>query len=190
CIDVEETHNFVTAGGVVHNCRPPGNRDPMPDEIEACETFLFRQVELIRPRVVATLGNFATKLLSGKPLGITRVHGPEQATTFVRGACRALGITAPVTSPTYTIGHRYDGVSHLDLYRFERLTEADWGALEPYLEDAICFVEWPEAAAGWLPPPRLAVRLQHLDPVRRLVVLESGEAGLLESIFEVGDSRL
>jgi uracil-DNA glycosylase family 4 len=78
CIDVEETHNFVTAGGVVHNCRPPGNRDPQPDEIEACEGHLFRQIELIEPKVVATLGNFATKLLSGKPLGITRVHGQEQ----------------------------------------------------------------------------------------------------------------
>ena len=59
-------------------CRPPGNRDPVPDEIEACESHLFRQVELIQPRVIATLGNFATKLLSGKPLGITRVHGQEQ----------------------------------------------------------------------------------------------------------------
>ena len=49
-----------------------------------------------------------------------------------------------MTSPTYTIGHRYDGVSHLDLYRFEQLTDADWGALEPYFEDAIVFVEWPE----------------------------------------------
>jgi uracil-DNA glycosylase len=82
CLDVEETHNFVTAGGVVHNCRPPGNRDPAPDEIEACESHLFRQVELIQPKVVATLGNFATKLLSGKSLGITRVHGQEQETTI------------------------------------------------------------------------------------------------------------
>src|SRR6058998_4272787 len=62
----------------VLKCRPPGNRDPMPDEIEACEGHLWRQIELIRPRVVATLGNFATKLLSGKPTGITRVHGQEQ----------------------------------------------------------------------------------------------------------------
>jgi len=82
CIDVEETHNFVTAGGVVHNCRPPGNRDPQPDEIEACESHLFRQIELIEPTIVATLGNFATKLLSGRPLGITRVHGQEQQTTL------------------------------------------------------------------------------------------------------------
>jgi uracil-DNA glycosylase len=66
----------------VLKCRPPGNRDPQPDEIEACESHLFRQIELIEPTVVATLGNFATKLLSGKPAGITRVHGVEQETTL------------------------------------------------------------------------------------------------------------
>ncbi len=66
----------------VIKCRPPGNRDPMPDEIEACESHLFRQVELIKPRLVGTLGNFATKLLSGKQLGITRVHGQEQQVTL------------------------------------------------------------------------------------------------------------
>jgi uracil-DNA glycosylase family 4 len=66
----------------VLKCRPPGNRDPMPDEIEACEGHLFRQVALIQPRVIATLGNFATKLLSGKQLGITRVHGQEQPATI------------------------------------------------------------------------------------------------------------
>jgi uracil-DNA glycosylase len=65
----------------VLKCRPPGNRDPAPDEIESCEPHLFRQIELIEPRVVATLGNFATKLLSGKQTGITRVHGVEQETT-------------------------------------------------------------------------------------------------------------
>ena len=66
----------------VLKCRPPGNRDPQPDEIEACEPHLFRQIELIEPKVIATLGNFATKLLSGRPLGITRVHGQEQALTI------------------------------------------------------------------------------------------------------------
>ena len=66
----------------VIKCRPPGNRDPQPDEIEACESHLFRQIELIQPQLVATLGNFATKLLTGKPLGITRVHGQEQWTTL------------------------------------------------------------------------------------------------------------
>jgi uracil-DNA glycosylase len=59
-------------------CRPPGNRDPQPEEIAACESHLFRQIELIQPKVICTLGNFATKLLSGKPDGITKVHGREQ----------------------------------------------------------------------------------------------------------------
>ena len=62
----------------VLKCRPPGNRDPLGDEIEACQGYLLRQVELVRPRVVCTLGNFATKLLSGSPLGITRVRGVAQ----------------------------------------------------------------------------------------------------------------
>jgi uracil-DNA glycosylase family 4 len=63
-------------------CRPPGNRDPLPEELDACEPHLFRQIELIRPKLVATLGNFATKLLSGKPTGITQVHGREQQVTL------------------------------------------------------------------------------------------------------------
>jgi uracil-DNA glycosylase family 4 len=75
------TRDMVFVANVL-KCRPPGNRDPMPDEIEACESHLFRQVELIEPKVVATLGNFSTKLLSGKQLGITRVHGQEQPVTL------------------------------------------------------------------------------------------------------------
>ncbi len=66
----------------VLKCRPPGNRDPLPEEIAACEPHLFRQIELIQPTLVATLGNFATKLLSGKPAGITKVHGYEQEVTL------------------------------------------------------------------------------------------------------------
>ena len=59
----------------VLKCRPPGNRDPLPDEIRSCEPHLYRQISLIRPKLICTLGNFATKLLSGRPDGITRVHG-------------------------------------------------------------------------------------------------------------------
>jgi tRNA threonylcarbamoyladenosine biosynthesis protein TsaE len=106
-------------------------------------------------------------------------------TTFVRGACRALGVEGPVTSPTYTIGHRYRGhvpVSHLDLYRFEGLSAAEWGDLEPYFEEAIVFVEWPEAAGQALPPARVAVRLSHLDSAR-MISLESEEKALLDRIF-------
>jgi len=62
----------------VIKCRPPGNRDPLPEEIEACEPHLWRQIELIQPKLICTLGNFATKLLSGKPNGITQVHGRPQ----------------------------------------------------------------------------------------------------------------
>jgi tRNA threonylcarbamoyladenosine biosynthesis protein TsaE len=97
-------------------------------------------------------------------------------TTFVRGACRALGVTAPVTSPTYTIGHRYEGdpdVSHLDLYRFAEVSAPEWGDLEPYFDDAIVFVEWPEAARGGLPPVRAAVRLEHVDEHTRRISIES-----------------
>ena len=66
----------------VIKCRPPGNRDPSPEEIESCEPHLWKQIELIQPTLIATLGNFATKLLSGKPNGITQVHGREQHVTL------------------------------------------------------------------------------------------------------------
>jgi DNA polymerase len=62
----------------VLKCRPPGNRDPLPEEIESCEPHLWRQIELIQPKLICTLGNFATKLLSGRPNGITQVHGRRQ----------------------------------------------------------------------------------------------------------------
>ncbi len=309
CIDVAGAHSFDTAAGVVHTCRPPGNRDPRPEEIEACESHLFRQIELIRPRVVVTLGNFATKLLSGRPDGITRVHGVEQAvvlggrhvllypiyhpaaalytprmlevleadfqrlpallrarggtaaracrcragggepradperssaagrraassqtpaarrrvpagaayrggmatfttaapgetealgarlgvvlaagdvvsvsgelgagkTTFIRGACRALGVASPVTSPTFAIGHRYQApvpVSHLDLYRLEAGVADDWADLESYFDGTITFVEWPEHAGAWLPPPRAVVVMAHRDEFQREVRID------------------
>jgi uracil-DNA glycosylase len=59
-------------------CRPPGNRDPLPDEIEECTPFLMKRIELIQPKVICTLGNYATKLLTGSPRGITKVHGDPQ----------------------------------------------------------------------------------------------------------------
>ncbi|HUH80130.1 MAG TPA: uracil-DNA glycosylase, partial [Solirubrobacteraceae bacterium] len=63
-------------------CRPPGNRDPQPVEIENCQEYLLRQVELIEPTVICTLGNFSTKLLRGDPTGITRLHGQPEVTTL------------------------------------------------------------------------------------------------------------
>ncbi len=103
-------------------------------------------------------------------------------TTFVRGACRTLGVTATVTSPTYAIGNRYEGrvaVSHLDLYRFAGMSEADWADLEPYFEDAVAFVEWPEAAESYLPSPRARVGLRLIAPDRRLILVQ-GDGKLLE----------
>jgi uracil-DNA glycosylase family 4 len=74
-IGLDRSHVFIAN---VLRCRPPGNRDPQPDEIEQCKPYLYRQVELIEPKVICTLGNFATKLLSGSQQGITRVHGRPQ----------------------------------------------------------------------------------------------------------------
>jgi tRNA threonylcarbamoyladenosine biosynthesis protein TsaE len=115
----------------------------------------------------------AAALASGlAPGDVVLVRGELGAgkTTFVRGACRALGVEGPVTSPTFTIGHRYAGhvpVSHLDLYRFDGMSEGEWGDLEPYFDDAVVFVEWPEAGREHLPAPALEVRLEHLGGDRR-----------------------
>lgn len=107
-------------------------------------------------------------------------------TTFVRGACRALGVTAPVTSPTYTIGNRYPlehgAVSHLDLYRFEGVSLEERGDLEPYLEDAVCFVEWPDAGAAVLPRPRCSVTMRIVEADARLIVLETADGDLAASL--------
>ena len=114
-------------------------------------------------------------------------------TTFVRGAARALGVEGPVTSPTYTIGHRYRGrvdVSHLDLYRFEGMSNAEWGDLEEYFEDAVAFVEWPQAGAGFLPPEKVRVSLQHVGETRRLIVLETDEKSLEKNVFTGADPRV
>jgi tRNA threonylcarbamoyladenosine biosynthesis protein TsaE len=103
-------------------------------------------------------------------------------TTFVRGACRALGVEAAVTSPTYTVGHRYRGretdVSHLDLYRFRDVSAAEWGDLEPYFDGAIVFVEWPEAGAGALPAPVAEVRIEHGEGGGRILTIARADPGL------------
>jgi tRNA threonylcarbamoyladenosine biosynthesis protein TsaE len=138
----------------------------------------------------------AGRLVRGLRVGdVVTVSGElgSGKTTFVRGACRALGIEVPVTSPTFTVGHRYPGkpdVSHLDLFRFQGFSPAEWGDLEPYFEDAICFVEWPEAAAEALPPVRVAVRLSHVDPQRRTIELESDDRELLAEVSGDADARV
>jgi tRNA threonylcarbamoyladenosine biosynthesis protein TsaE len=123
----------------------------------------------------------AAQLQAGDVVTVSGELGTGK-TTFVRGACRALGVQAPVTSPTYTIGHRYRGhdtdVSHLDLYRFRGLSAAEWGDLEPYFENAIVFVEWPEAGKDALPRPRFAVRISYAEGDARIVAVSDADPRL------------
>jgi tRNA threonylcarbamoyladenosine biosynthesis protein TsaE len=96
-------------------------------------------------------------------------------TTLVRGACAALGVTVPVTSPTFAIAHRYPAaggvrVAHLDLYRIERLGDEDPDLLSDYLgPDMVAFVEWPGDGAAELPAPSVVVTLRHLGGDRRRI---------------------
>jgi tRNA threonylcarbamoyladenosine biosynthesis protein TsaE len=132
----------------------------------------------------ALAGRLARRLEQGDVVMVSGELGVGK-TTFVRGACRALGVTGRVTSPTFTVGHRYRGsvdVSHLDLYRFRGLSPAEWGDLEPYFEGAVVFVEWPEAGSGALPGSRAAVRLEHLASQRRLVTIEADDGTLLRGL--------
>ena len=138
------------------------------------------EVETASPeQTEAVAAGLAARLRPGDVVTVSGELGAGK-TTFVRGAARALGVTGPVTSPTFTIGNRYRGavdVSHLDLYRFEGVSAAEWGDLEPYFDGAVCFVEWPEAAAGALPPVRLAVRMRHIDN-GRAISIEDADPGI------------
>ena len=123
----------------------------------------------------ALAARLARRLAPGDVITVSGELGTGK-TTFVRGACSALGVRERVTSPTYTIGHRYHGaageVSHLDLYRFAGMSAAEWGDLEPYFEDAIVFVEWPEAGDGVLPAPRYRVQIRHAGDAHRVVSID------------------
>jgi tRNA threonylcarbamoyladenosine biosynthesis protein TsaE len=97
-------------------------------------------------------------------------------TTFVRGAARALGFDGPVTSPTFTIGRRYEGgrlpISHLDLHRLSGLADEDPALLDDYLTpDAIAFVEWPEIAEPQLERIAARVKLEHAGGDRRRIII-------------------
>jgi DNA polymerase len=82
----------------VLKCRPPSNRDPHPVEIENCQGYLLRQVELIQPRVICTLGNFATKLLRGDPTGITRLHGRDEERVIGTRVVRLMPLYHPAAA--------------------------------------------------------------------------------------------
>jgi tRNA threonylcarbamoyladenosine biosynthesis protein TsaE len=113
------------------------------------------ETEALGERIAADLEPGDVVLVSGE-LGAGK-------TTLIRGACRALGVTEPITSPTFTIGHRYRGrvpVSHLDLYRLETLDREDPGLLDDYLDqDSVALIEWPETAVASLKPvTRVTIR--------------------------------
>ena len=94
-------------------------------------------------------------------------------TTLVRGAARALGVDGPVTSPTFTIGRRYAGVAHVDLYRLDSLAGEDPALLADYVgPELVTFVEWPERAGARAPDAARRVRLEHLGGDRRRVTIE------------------
>jgi tRNA threonylcarbamoyladenosine biosynthesis protein TsaE len=119
--------------------------------------------------------DLATRLRPGDVILVSGELGAGK-TTFVRGALRALGISGPVTSPTFVVGHAYDGatapVSHLDLYRLAGMADEDPGLLEPFFApDAIVFVEWPEHGPGAWPPERVAhrVNLAHAGGDQRTI---------------------
>ena len=136
------------------------------------ETASAAETEALGAKLAAGLGPGDVVVIGGE-LGAGK-------TTLIRGACRALGVEGPVTSPTFTIGQRYEGrvpVSHLDLYRLGGLEGEDPALLEDYLDPAsVAFVEWPAVARPQLAGRRLVeVRIAHLEGDRRRVEM-SGPA--------------
>src|SRR5215208_6610095 len=132
-------------------CRPPGNRDPLPGEIDACQDYLFRQLELVAPRVVCTLGNFATKLLRGDPAtGITRLHGREEM--------RQIGPRTVRLYPLYHPAAALYTPSMLDILR------TDFGRIPELLTLPALEQPEPEEAELVVPEPDVAVELAEPEP--------------------------
>jgi tRNA threonylcarbamoyladenosine biosynthesis protein TsaE len=133
---------------------------------ERIETDSAAETEAVGARLAERLSPGDVVLITGD-LGAGK-------TTLIRGAARALGVTEPVTSPTFTIGQRYAGgrvpISHLDLYRLEDMDGEDPALLDDYLAaDAIAFVEWPAAGASRLGRPALEVRMEHVTEGTRAI---------------------
>jgi tRNA threonylcarbamoyladenosine biosynthesis protein TsaE len=137
--------------------------------METVESRSAAETEALGARVSARLAPGDVVVVSGE-VGAGK-------TTLIRGACRALGIEGPVTSPTFTIGQRYGGgrlpVSHLDLYRLQSLEGEDPALLDDYLgPDGVAFVEWPAAGAERLGRAALEIRLAHAGGERRRVEID------------------
>jgi tRNA threonylcarbamoyladenosine biosynthesis protein TsaE len=136
---------------------------------EAVESKSAAETEALGRRIGETLAAGDLVVLCGE-LGSGK-------TTLIRGACRALGFDGPVTSPTFTIGQRYEGgrlsISHLDLYRLADLEGEDPGLLDDYLgPNRVAFVEWPEAGSERLGRPVVRVHLAHEAEERRRIEVE------------------
>ncbi len=135
---------------------------------ERVETGSVAETEAVGARLAGQLRPGDIVLLGGE-LGAGK-------TTLIRGACRALGVESPVTSPTFTIGQRYRGrvpVSHLDLYRLGTLENEDPGLLDDYLDSAtIAFVEWPAAGEPQIERVSHRVRIEHGGGDRRLITVD------------------
>lgn len=135
------------------------------------------RIETASAAETEALGGRIAERLSPGDLVVVAGEVGSGKTTLIRGACRALGISDPVTSPTFTIGQRYSGgrlpISHLDLHRLGDLEGEDPALLEDYLRpDSIAFVEWPAAGAQRLGRPALSIRMAHLDEWRRVVEVD------------------
>lgn len=157
-------------------------------EKEVVESGSAEETEALGARIATRLQPGDVVLLSGD-LGSGK-------TTLIRGACRALGVTGPVTSPTFTIGQRYEGgrmpVSHLDLYRLESIEDEDPALLDDYLgPDAVAFVEWPGAGDTQLGRPALELRLNHAGEERRRIEVQWGaHRARLEGVPGSGERSL
>jgi uracil-DNA glycosylase family 4 len=132
----------------VLKCRPPGNRDPQPAEIDNCQEYLMRQVELIEPRVICTLGNFSTKLLRADPTGISRLHGQAEIRVIGSRAVRLY----PLFHPAAALYTR----SLLETLR------ADFARLPELL--ALALPEQPERSEPAVPEPELAAAPPEPEP--------------------------
>ncbi|MBV8940481.1 MAG: tRNA (adenosine(37)-N6)-threonylcarbamoyltransferase complex ATPase subunit type 1 TsaE [Solirubrobacterales bacterium] len=154
-----------------HETRPEKRRDCARQLPDSVQTASAADTEALGAQFAASLRRGDVVLVAGE-LGAGK-------TTFVRGACRALGVMVPVTSPTFTIGQRYPApvpVSHIDLYRTDGLAHEEPDLLADYLgPDAIVFVEWPPAAPWDLAEVGGAarrVRIAHAGGDRRLVEID------------------
>jgi tRNA threonylcarbamoyladenosine biosynthesis protein TsaE len=146
-----------------------------------------RRLQTSGPTETESLGAELAARLGEGDLVLIRGELGTGKTTLVRGAARALGVEDPVTSPTFSIGHRYRAgaltVSHLDLYRLAGLEREDPDLLADYLGPGrIAFVEWPEQGQGELPAPRMTVTLSHAGGDRRAIEVDEAPAGVGEGV--------